>query len=1130
MISAQLGNAKEKKKENQNYLFFLKISHINSILKNNNEKEVTITKTNKQKLLSEEMDLKHQIIIIHDIDYNNSYLYMRMVLRGDTIMKKYKEFKLKISELSIENKEKKNLSFPYKSKLTFNYIITTDENIISEYAKDNDISKINGDEDKNENLKEESENSDDDKNENEKNHKITNNNAAEKVKINNFKERLKIFEKKQINSSQINNKDESSNYIKKNTIINKNNEEFQRRIQTFNLKKSKIENNSNNEKNKILFDIDKKNNQASEKNDLLSNNINQNKNIQEKPECKNTNKNDNILLKPKTEAAEKKVKISNKNNNENNKNKIKEELSRKITVVQTNEHLLKALNKNNSINNDSTDSQFILQKKEIDIKETNSIESFCKYFFICSFPYNNGKIIKNSLNFRSMCRHPHCSKLFSIEPVITYKYPLDDNDLELTNLTASICFPTGIKLCYNQEKKFSYKSFSTQIYNQKGEKYYMTIYHFYRELATNIFEKLYLDNPLKIYLRLFGNKTYNNDKEKEKLEKDLEICQELAFGEFTYIPYALVLISKFPYIKQMQECLNIIYKLLTNNGDILNYLEKDINLSLINNILAYLIYGIPIPYNNCEISFNMPLSLNKITLGNPYKNNIKSIENFNFIYILTEFDAENIIKIYRLMLFEKRILFIDNDYNQLSTIIDSFLNLLYPIDWKHTVIPIMSKQMTRYLLTFLPFINGMSEELFHYNGKGVLREAEEGVFEIYLKDGIIQYSKQNEDEVLSSIPNLPEKIYKKLYQEISDLQKIVALLKDEQRESLSHNINNIVKNIFLESISIMLYGFVSQGNEYKGFNNNVLKMSGFEGQKDRNSAIIFFKEFTETQLFQNFIQNFTKNKKDYSLFVCMIKNIKEKYCTNDININLEKIIRRVPYVYQIPAIFKIPLHLLNRDNNNTYVLEKKEWTNINNSLKNKNNSYILSNDIIKENDRIALTVNQIDNKYNPSEKNIERFYISENKKENYNTIIQRDNRIYTTIINHKSKMYDKFSLNLEQESFQSNDVETFMQKKFKEIITPILSNTPVADIQYCLDNVQFNLGIDILCQLLFKKGFRVSKKLKEECFESLLQICLCALNSINNLEENQNIFEFAVKITSSAFYYCRENKTDIFFN
>jgi hypothetical protein len=209
-------------------------------------------------------------------------------------------------------------------------------------------------------------------------------------------------------------------------------------------------------------------------------------------------------------------------------------------------------------------------------------------------------------------------------------------------------------------------------------------------------------------------------------------------------------------------------------------------------------------------------------------------------------------------------------------------------------------------------------------------------------------------------------------------------------------------------------------------------------------------------------------------------------------------------------------------------LEKKEWTKINNILKNKKKSQIISNDIIKENDRIALTVNQIDNKFNPSEKNIERFFISENKKENYKTIIQRDNRIFTTYINHKSKMYDKFSLNLEQESFQSNDVQTIMQKKFKEIITPILNNTPVADIQYCLDNVQFNLGRDILCQILFKKGFRVTKKLEEECFESLLQICICALNSINNLEESQNIFEFAVKITSSAFYYCREKKTDIF--
>ena len=67
----------------------------------------------------------------------------------------------------------------------------------------------------------------------------------------------------------------------------------------------------------------------------------------------------------------------------------------------------------------------------------------------------------------------------------------------------------------------------------------------------------------------------------------------------------------------------------------------------------------------------------------------------------------------------------------------------------------------------------------------------------------------------------------------------------------------------------------------------------------------------------------------------------------------------------------------------------------------------------------------------------------------------------------------------------------------------------------------------MLCQLLYKKGFKFAKKLKEDCFEYLFQICINAFNSMNQLEENHNILECAVKITSSAFYFCKE-KTNIY--
>ena len=254
----------------------------------------------------------------------------------------------------------------------------------------------------------------------------------------------------------------------------------------------------------------------------------------------------------------------------------------------------------------------------------------------------------------------------------------------------------------------------------------------------------------------------------------------------------------------------------------------------------------------------------------------------------------------------------------------------------------------------------------------------------------------------------------------------------------------------MESISILLYGLISQGNEYKGLINKIIEIYEITNKKEKKEALRFYKEFTETQLFQNFIQNFTKNKKDYSLFICMIKNIKEKYCTKKLTINLDKIIRNVEksYLVKIPIIFKIPLHLLNKDDENsinTYILEKEEWTIINNNLKNKKKSKILSDDIIPEKDRIALIINQIDNKFNPPKEKMERFFFPENNKDNYNyNIAQRDKRIISLYNSDKSKIYDKLLIKLEQNSILSKDEQTIIKRLFTDTITSLLKNIPVA--------------------------------------------------------------------------------------
>ena len=160
------------------------------------------------------------------------------------------------------------------------------------------------------------------------------------------------------------------------------------------------------------------------------------------------------------------------------------------------------------------------------VKETN-FNSFCSGFFISSFPYKNGKVIAGSKNLMSLCNHIRCSKLEAMEPEIIYKYPLEDTKkLEINNLNASICFPSGIKVCYNQNEREIPKNFSTKITNQYGERYYMIMFYFYRKLESNIYNKIYSNHPLKNYLKNFGENIYHTRREKEKLEKDLEECQE----------------------------------------------------------------------------------------------------------------------------------------------------------------------------------------------------------------------------------------------------------------------------------------------------------------------------------------------------------------------------------------------------------------------------------------------------------------------------------------------------------------------------------------------------------------------------------------------------------------------------
>ena len=102
----------------------------------------------------------------------------------------------------------------------------------------------------------------------------------------------------------------------------------------------------------------------------------------------------------------------------------------------------------------------------------------------------------------------------STKPEIIYRYPLKDTkNLELNNLAATICFPLGIKVCYDENGPGLIDDYVTRITNQKGERYYMLTFHYYLKMENNIYSNKYEINSLKDHFRRFAD-DYINMKEK----------------------------------------------------------------------------------------------------------------------------------------------------------------------------------------------------------------------------------------------------------------------------------------------------------------------------------------------------------------------------------------------------------------------------------------------------------------------------------------------------------------------------------------------------------------------------------------------------------------------------------------
>ena len=499
-------------------------------------------------------------------------------------------------------------------------------------------------------------------------------------------------------------------------------------------------------------------------------------------------------------------------------------------------------------------------------------ETFCEGFFISSFPQKDGQVIEKSQSFPAPCGHQECSALPAMKPEIILRYPLEDTKtLELNNLAATICFPTGIKVCYTENEPEKIKDYITPITNQKGERYYMMTFHFYLKMENDIYSKSYEMHPLKHHLMKFADAYLNmsedemNEKITEKIQKDLEQAQNLGFRDNVFIPYCICLISKYPYVTEMKKCLQSIYNIIINNVENLNSPSES---SIINNLIMHLINSVPIPDIESKVHFYIPFYSKGVELKCPKLGDLKM--NSTISELLKLFSVDYIVIIFRFLIFERKVLFIDEDYTRLSSVTDNFISLLYPFQWTHTYIPIMSDQMLKYLETFLPFLNGIHlslmplvTELFK---TGEMEEGEE-MFLIYINNSkfrlgsvLIGKNIKKYKYVEENIPALPYYLEK-------DLKNKLKKIKDEidsfQKKNPNCNLSEFdlkIRNAFIEMFVKMFHDidkYLCFLDEDVVFNKNLF-MENIPKEDKR-----FYDEFIDTQLFQLFTQNIVSDELNY---------------------------------------------------------------------------------------------------------------------------------------------------------------------------------------------------------------------------------------------------------------------------
>ena len=371
-------------------------------------------------------------------------------------------------------------------------------------------------------------------------------------------------------------------------------------------------------------------------------------------------------------------------------------------------------------------------------------------------------------------------------PRIISKFPnFDKKHIVIENSMIQQIFPQGFSVVEKKSKpspKFYCLVLDNQLYSAIYTRKYLACLVIYESVEQ--YKKLYdiyqLSNDK--FLTIIKNMTI----------KRKETNSNGRYQNF-YIPKCLCLVSVHPYIDKFEEILRTLSDIVSSNNFPNIFIDQ---------IIEKLIIETPkIPRGLKKIFLKFPN--NEIELTESRMNELPSV-NVNLAFTFEIMSYNNLIEIYRYLLFETKLIFFSEDLNKLTNTILTFVFLLSPFNYQFQIVSILSKDLYNFIETISPFIFGVNEkydEKFFTRNKVSIEDTTVCIVDIDRDAYYMIAPGGNLDS--KEFPDYPKKLRKKLEDKIKNYLIAKKKRKSQDNTNISQFLNkpcNTLKNLFEENV------------------------------------------------------------------------------------------------------------------------------------------------------------------------------------------------------------------------------------------------------------------------------------------------------------------------------------------